>query len=143
MDKLYKCDPEKNTECTKESCGTHCTKTTNKKFAMQEEPTCTVRMDGEEVTTDDFIAIVVNDEADAVLIFNTDALTLGMALRLLTKSFAEMMAECTEEERNEIKAVLNNEHFIKQTDEESSARHVSQRPTLSLVTNGKKEVNNE
>lgn len=39
-DLLYKCDPEKNTGCTKELCYAHggpCELTTNKEYAVEEE----------------------------------------------------------------------------------------------------------
>jgi len=133
LHKLYKCDPKKNTECTKENCGTHCTKATNENFAVQEEPTCTVCMDGECVTTNDFVAIVVKDNWDTMLVFNTDALTLGMGLRLLTKTFAEAMAASSEEEREEVRRILEDEHY--NTIHTTKETVKLQRPTLSLITN--------
>lgn len=33
----FVCDPEKNTECTKENCGKECTMTSNIKFAKRFE----------------------------------------------------------------------------------------------------------
>lgn len=45
---LYRCDPTKNTKCTKENCGTLCTETTVKEYAKINE-------NGDPIRTQAFI----------------------------------------------------------------------------------------
>jgi hypothetical protein len=67
---------------------------------------CTVEMDGKTTTSDDFVAILSKENGDASIFYNTDALTLGIAMRMVTRAFVECMNECAEQERAEIAEVL-------------------------------------
>ena len=67
---------------------------------------CTVEMDGKTTTSDDFVAILSKENGDASIFYNTDALTLGMAMKMVTRAFVECMNECSEQERTEITEVL-------------------------------------
>ena len=67
---------------------------------------CTVEMDGKTTTSDDFVAILSKENGDAHIFYATDALTLGMAMRMVTRAFVECMNECTEQERAEIAEIL-------------------------------------
>lgn len=67
---------------------------------------CTVEMDGKTTTSDDFVAILSRENGDASIFYNTDALTLGMAVKMVARAFVECMDECTEQERAEITEVL-------------------------------------
>lgn len=71
------------------------------------QPTCTVNMDGVDYTSDDFVCILSRDNGDASIFYNTDALTLGMAMKMVARSFVEAMKQLTEEERNSVCEVLN------------------------------------
>lgn len=72
---------------------------------------CTVTMDGEVHESDDFVCIMARENGDASIFYNTDALTLGMAMKMVAKSFVEAMAELSEEERTSISEVLG-EAFV-------------------------------
>lgn len=67
---------------------------------------CTVRMDGVLHESDDFVAVIAKENGDAEIFFNTDALTLGMAMKMAAKAFTECMVNCSEEEQKEISDIL-------------------------------------
>lgn len=67
---------------------------------------CTVEMDGKTTTSDDFVAILSKENGDASIFYNTDALTLGMAMKMVARAFVKCMNECSEQERAEITEVL-------------------------------------
>lgn len=72
----------------------------------EEKIFCTVEMDGKTTASDDFVAILSKENGDASIFYNTDALTLGMAMKMVARAFVECMDECTEQERAEITDVL-------------------------------------
>ena len=74
---------------------------------MEEKILCTVQIDGETHTSDDFVAVLSKENGDASIMYNTDALTLGMSLKMIARAFVQCMHECSEEERNEIAAILD------------------------------------
>ena len=67
---------------------------------------CTVEMDGKTTTSDDFVAILSKENGDASIFYNTDALTLGMAMKMVARAFVECMDKCSEKEREEITEIL-------------------------------------
>lgn len=75
------------------------------------QPTCTINMDGNEHVSDDFVAILTRENGDASLFYNTDALTLGMAMKMVAKAFVDAMHQLTEDERQSIQEVLG-ESFV-------------------------------
>lgn len=72
----------------------------------EEKITCTVDMDGKTTTSDDFVAILSKENGDASIFYNTDALTLGMAMKMVARAFVECMDKCPEKEREEITEIL-------------------------------------
>ena len=72
----------------------------------EEKITCTVEMDGKTTTSDDFVAILSKENGDASIFYNTDALTLGMAMKMIARAFVECMDKCPEKEREEITEIL-------------------------------------
>ena len=72
----------------------------------EEKITCTVEMDGKTTTSDDFVAILSKENGDASIFYNTDALTLGMAMKMVARAFVECMDKCSEKEREEITEIL-------------------------------------
>lgn len=72
----------------------------------EEKITCTVEMDGKTTTSDDFVAILSKENGDASIFYNTDALTLGMAMKMAARAFVECMDKCPEKEREEITEIL-------------------------------------
>ena len=67
---------------------------------------CTVEMEGTSTTSDDFVAILSKENGDASIFYNTDALTLGMAMKMVARAFVECMDKCPEKEREEITEIL-------------------------------------
>lgn len=70
---------------------------------------CTVVMDGEARTSDDFVTILAKENGDASIFYNTDALTLGMAMKMVARCFVEAMGQLTEEERTSVQEVLGGD----------------------------------
>ena len=52
--------------------------------------------------------IMAKENGDASIFYNTDALTLGMAMKMVAKSFVEAMHQLSEEERESVQEVLND-----------------------------------
>lgn len=79
---------------------------------------CTVVMDGKEHASDDFVCVLSRDTGDASIFYNTDALTLGMAMKMVAKAFVEAMGQLPEEERTEVSAILGDAFAVEQHSEE-------------------------
>ena len=86
---------------------------------VENKISCTVEMDGKTTVSDDFVAILSKENGDASIFYNTDALTLGMAMKMVARAFVECMDECSEQERTEITEVLGTAFVAdKPTEEE-------------------------
>ena len=79
---------------------------------------CTVRMDGEERTSDDFVAILSKEDGNASIFYNTDALTLGMAMKMIARCFAEAMQALSEEERSMVQEALGYDFAVDKAKED-------------------------
>lgn len=79
---------------------------------------CTVTMDGANHTSDDFVAVLSKENGDASIFYNTDALTLGMAMKMIAKAFVECLDQCTESERTEITEILGSAFVADKPEEE-------------------------
>ena len=55
----------------------------------------------------DFIAVLGKDDGSASIYVNTDTLQLGLAIKMLTASFIDLLEKCSEEERMNIALVMN------------------------------------
>lgn len=80
---------------------------------MENKDLCAVQMDGREHQSEDFVAILSKNNGDASLFYQTDALTLGMALKMVAKAFITEMNELPEDQRDEIENILGDT-FIKE-----------------------------
>lgn len=69
---------------------------------------CNVTMDGRRVSSSDFVAVITKDTGDTAIMYNTDALTLGMAVKMVTMAFVRSMYECSPEERQQITEILGD-----------------------------------
>lgn len=67
---------------------------------------CSVIMDGVSHESDDFVCVMSRENGDASLFYNTDALSLGMAMKMVSRAFVESMGTLDEDERTEITEVL-------------------------------------
>lgn len=74
--------------------------------ANNEEPVCTVVMDGEENVSTDFVCVLGRDNGNASIFYNTDALTLGMSIKMIARAFVDTMQQLTEEERESVQGIL-------------------------------------
>lgn len=79
---------------------------------------CTVIMDGKEHASEDFVCVMSRENGDASLFYNTDALTLGMAMKMVAKAFVDAMCQLPEEERKEVSAILGDSFAIEKAAEE-------------------------
>lgn len=82
---------------------------------------CTVEMDGEIRTSDDFVCVMAKENGDASIFYNTDALTLGMAMKMIAKMFVEAMGELPEEERSMVSDILGDSFILEKAQEETNA----------------------
>ena len=67
---------------------------------------CTVTMDDEVCFSSDFIAVLHKRNGDASILYNTDALSLGMAVKIIAKQYIEELSKCSDEDRAEIEEIL-------------------------------------
>lgn len=88
--------------------------------AIVMDPRCEVTMDGVGHVSDDFICILNKENGDASIFFNTDALSMGMAMKMVSKSFVEMMYQLSEEERREISEVLGDAFVFDKPQEDAN-----------------------
>ena len=79
--------------------------------------TCKVIMDNEVHESGDFVAVLAKEDGDAAMFYCTDALTLGMAMKMVAKAFITEMNTLGEEERAQIEDILGDA-FIKEKVEE-------------------------
>ena len=73
---------------------------------------CIVRMDGALYDSDDFVAILSKKDGDTSIFYNTDALTLGIAFKLVAKEFVKCVEQCSPSEQQEIEAILGNVNIL-------------------------------
>lgn len=78
---------------------------------------CAVTIDGQFMSSDDFVAVLSKSNGSATLLFQTDALTLGIAISLITKAFKKSLAQCPEEEQQNIKDILFSKDEQEDSDE--------------------------
>lgn len=80
---------------------------------------CSVRMDGELHTSEDFVAVLAHSNGDASILYDTDALTLGMAIKMVTKEFILALEQCTLDEQQAIQSALGDAFILERlrTDE--------------------------
>ena len=69
---------------------------------------CTVRMDGELHESRDFVAILSRENGDSTIFYNTDAMTLGIAVKMIAKEFVTQLNECSPAEQMEIRDILGD-----------------------------------
>ena len=86
---------------------------------MENKTICTVTMDGETRESTDFVAVLSRDNGDASVFYNTDALTLGMSIKIIAKEYVRCRNKLSDEEKAEIDAVLGDA-FVCDTEEEST-----------------------
>lgn len=83
---------------------------------------CNVTMDGRKVSSSDFVAVITKDTGDTAIMYNTDALTLGMAVKMVTMAFVRSMNECSPEERQQITKILGGAFVSEQPIEPDSVQ---------------------
>lgn len=73
---------------------------------------CTVRLEDELVQSDDFVAILAKEDGDTTIYYNTDALTLGIAFKLVLREFITCLRKCSEEEQELILDTLDLQYLL-------------------------------
>lgn len=81
---------------------------------------CEVTMDGETTVSDDFIAVLSREDGSAGVFYNTDALTLGMAMKMISKAFVDSMHALPEEERETVTNILGGDFSVCADEEETT-----------------------
>ena len=71
-------------------------------------------MDGMEYLSDDFVCVMTRPSGETSIYYNTDALTLGMSMKMVAKAFVDCMNNLTEEERNEVSEILGGDFDIRE-----------------------------
>ena len=74
--------------------------------------TCTITTKEGAITSTDFIAFVCTEDGDIKMEFNTDALTLGIGMRMISRAFVDTMSKLTEEEREEVTNILQGKEEV-------------------------------
>jgi len=67
---------------------------------------CIVIMDGIRHGGEEFIAVLPQPNGDMGFFYNTDALSMGMAMQMCARSFAKMINQLEEEDQSEIYSIL-------------------------------------
>lgn len=76
-------------------------------FRKTMNTSCTINMDNEVIKTDDFVTVSYDDSTgETTMHSNADAITLGKAMLLTRTAFEKSLAELSEEDRNDVLAVL-------------------------------------
>lgn len=60
---------------------------------------CELRIDNEVIKSEDFVAVVADDEVGAKMVFNADPLTLGMAVQMIAQAYHESLEQLPEEKQ--------------------------------------------
>lgn len=85
---------------------------------------CEVVMDGVGHVSDDFVCVMARENGDASIFYNTDALTLGMAMKMVAKAFVDAMGALPEEEKQMVSEILGESFILeKQQGEEEHAKN--------------------
>ena len=80
---------------------------------------CTVRMDGNLHESRDFVAVLSRENGDASIFYNTDALTLGMAVKMIAVEYVRCISNCTPEEQQAIENILGDAFVLERMREVS------------------------
>lgn len=86
----------------------------------KEDIVCSVVMDGEEHRSTDFVCVMSRENGNTSIFYNTDALTLGMAMKMVAKSFVEAMGQLSEEERSMVNEILGDSFIFEVPKEDSN-----------------------
>lgn len=81
---------------------------------------CTVEMDGQVHKSDDFVCVMARENGDASIFYNTDALTMGMAMKMVARAFVETMGQLNEEERKMVSDILGDSFILNKDQEEAN-----------------------
>lgn len=73
---------------------------------------CSVTMDGITHVSDDFVCVMARENGDASIFFNTDALTLGMAMKMVARAFVEAMEQLPDEEKTMVSEILGDSFIL-------------------------------
>lgn len=67
---------------------------------------CEVRYEGEVIKSDDFVVVVADEKVGAKMVFNADAITLGMAVQMIASAYHEVYDKLSEEEQKAVTEAL-------------------------------------
>ena len=61
---------------------------------------------GTKIASEDFVVVVNNDQCDARMLYNADAITLGQAIQMISYAYTDMLAALPEEQAQEVREAL-------------------------------------
>lgn len=99
------------------------------RFSMLNADMCIVQMDDDVTQSLDFIALLARDDGDLSMYYHTDALTLGMSLKLITSAFINEMSKLDKEEKKMIVDILGDEFILEKAmaDKQISDENIAER----------------
>ena len=74
---------------------------------MEAAPTCTITGIDEALGSSDFIAFVTSADGNVHMVYNTDALSMGIAAKMSAKTFDEMLEALSDEDRENVLECLD------------------------------------
>lgn len=85
-------------------------------YRKKEQPVCSVMLDGTVQVSDDFLAVLCDDEGHIGLFFHTDAATLGIAIKMISAEYIKIMQELSEDEQSAVTDLLGPAFSIEALD---------------------------
>lgn len=74
---------------------------------MNDNPTCVVEMDNEYMVSNDFITILNDADGGTHIYYNTDVITLGQAIQMLSERYTTLIQSYPQNVQDEIREVLS------------------------------------
>lgn len=62
--------------------------------------------DGNRIASDDFVVITNNNECEAQLFYNADAVTLGQAIQMISFAYTDQLSKMPTEQAQEVRDAL-------------------------------------
>lgn len=62
--------------------------------------------DGTKEVSDNFIAIINRPDGTSGIFYNTDALSMGMGIKMMCRAYMDCISQCTPEEQKQVTKML-------------------------------------
>lgn len=81
----------------------------DKSYAISEKPVCSIMFEEKVQVSDDFIAILSDESGNASIFYHTDAMTMGMAIKLVAHEYIRLLKELPDSDQAAIVGILGAE----------------------------------